>query len=174
MRKLLVVVGCLFAIAGCMGKDPYNPGEPVGTFKVTAKLLTNSCAEAPDPWTFDVKLNRDPGKIYWMQGGLPVEGKVDTQSNVKMTSSDARTVRAADPKTGTAQCQLWRDDDFEGKLGPEPLSTFEGKLTYRFRPGEGSDCSDYTKAGGGGFDALPCSMTYELTAVKTADPPKKK
>jgi hypothetical protein len=171
---LIFALAGSFALGACTGKDPYNPGEPVGTFKVTAKLLSNSCAESPDPWQFDVRLNRDPGKLYWMQGGLPVEGTVDAASNVKLESSDARVVRKADAKRGLAQCQMWRDDQFTGKLGPEPLATFTGKLTYTFRPGDGSDCSDQLKTGGGGWEKLPCQMTYEVSAVKTADPPKKK
>ena len=121
-----------------------------------------------------MKLNRDPGKLYWMQGGLPVEGKVDGQSNVKLTDSDARTLRAADPKTGAAQCQMWRDDTFEGKLGPDPLAKFDGKLTYTFRPGDGSDCTDQLVTGGGGFQNLPCTISYDVAGTKTADPPKKK
>jgi hypothetical protein len=173
MRGAIVLGAMLLVTSACTGKDPYNPGEPVGTFKVTAKLVANSCGAAPNPWEFDVRINREPGKIYWMQGGLPVEGKVSSDSRVRMETSDARVVRKSDARAGRAACQLWRDDVFDGTLGPEPLASFEGTLIYTFRAGDQSDCTDQLRAGGGQYETLPCEVRYELSAKKIADPPKR-
>jgi hypothetical protein len=169
-----IVAGLVLGCASCTGKDPYDPGEPIGTFKVSAKLVANSCGQAPNPWEFDVKINREPGKIYWMQGGLPVEGTVSGDARVRMETSDARTVRKADARRGVAACQLWRDDVFDGKLGPEPLVSFDGTLAYKFHAGDQSDCSDQLTSGGGEYQTLPCEVRYELSAKKVADPPKKR
>src|SRR5215472_19044405 len=62
----------VLAIASCSGKDPLNPGTPIGTFRVDGKLVSNACGaaeSAPDPWEFDVKLSRDHGTVYLVQGG---------------------------------------------------------------------------------------------------------
>ena len=57
-----------------------------------------------------------------------------------------------------------------------PLTTvteatrFTGKLTYRFAPMQGSECSDQTLDQGGDFAALPCEVSYDLSAAQTKKP----
>lgn len=168
--SLVAPVVLLVTTLGCMGKDPYNPGERVGTFQVTAKLVTSSCGDAPNPWEFQVKLSRDPSTLYWVQGGLPVQGSIRPGGAVTMTSKDQRTVRAEDSKRKVVACALSREDILEAKLEDDPLTRLSGTLQYKFAATEGSDCSDQTQANGGEFSTLPCDVQYTLSAQKVAGP----
>lgn len=158
----------LFA-SGCFGKDPYNPGTPLGTFRVLGTIVSNSCAEAPNPWEFEVKLSRDDTKLYWLSGGLPAEGAIDSSSHAVLTSEDTRTLRAEDPKTKAPACILMRKDTLDTVLSKPPVSTFIGNLTYRFEVADGADCSDQLVASGGGFEALPCQVTYRIAGQIQGD-----
>jgi hypothetical protein len=37
-------------------------------------------------------------------------------------------------------------------------------MAYAFSAASGADCSDQLAAGGGSYAALPCSVTYSLSA----------
>ncbi len=170
MRRALVLPLAALLAASCSGKDPYNPGTPLGVFHVKGKLASNACAapdQVPDPWEFEVKLSRDAATLYWIQGGLPVQGHLDANAHAQMTASDSREIRAADPKHNVSGCTLRRDDHLDATLGGEPVTAFKGTLSYTFSPTEESDCSDQITGAGGGFATLPCKVSYELTAVKT-------
>jgi hypothetical protein len=161
--------------AACIGKDPYAPGTGLGTFHVTGKLVATSCGDAPDPWEFDVKLATDPGTLYWIQGDVPVTGKLDTTSHDASLSHSSTTTAATD-KAGNAACVLERDDALNAKLTPDATmaneySAFTGSLAYTFKAGDGSlDCSSQLTANGGPYKVLPCSVAYTLTATRTALP----
>ena len=71
------VLLALLALPACSGKDPYNPGTPLGTFHVTANLTQSSCGPVPDPWEFDVRLSHEGTTLFWVQGGAPISGIVD-------------------------------------------------------------------------------------------------
>lgn len=170
-----LAVGLLSATS-CIGKDPYNPGEPVGAFHVTAKLVANSCGQASNPWEFDVRLRHEETTLYWVQGSVPVSGKVDASAHVVLTSTSSDTVRPAD--TRAAGCVLTRDDKLDvilsdaasgAAVDPATTTSFVGTLAYHFGTTSDSDCSDQTTAGGGEFTTLPCDVRYELTAKRTGD-----
>lgn len=166
--------------AACSGKDPYNPGTPLGTFHVRAKLTASTCGAVPDPWEFDVKLAHEESTLYWIQGGAPVSGTVDRTARTQMKATDSRELRAADARNKLAACVVTRDDLLDVALAGDqpdaPLTTvseatrFTGKLTYRFVPMEGSECSDQTLDQGGDFAALPCEVSYDLSAAQTKKP----
>ena len=173
----------IFAVilaAACSGKDPYNPGTPLGTFHVSAKLTASTCGTVPDPWEFDVKLAHEESTLYWIQGGAPVSGTMDATARTQMKTTDARELRAADAKRKLPACVVSRDDVLDVALAGEkvdvPLATvgeatrFTGKLTYRFSPIQGSECSDQTLDQGGDFAALPCEVSYDLSAAQTKKP----
>lgn len=165
----------------CTGKDPYAPGTPLGTFHVEATLKATTCGAAPNPWAFDVKLAHDTTKLYWIQGGAPIEGPIQTTTmKASLVSKTVETVRAADAKTQQAACTLARSDaldvvleDAAGATVTDAASTMalSGTLTYAFAPGSAQDdCSDQVSSAGGDYDALPCSVTYAITAVRTKAP----
>lgn len=176
----LAIVFLATALAACSGKDPYNPGEPIGEFHVTAKLKSTTCGQAPDPWEFDVKLRHDARTLFWVQGGAPVKGAADTKARATFQTTDTRTLRDANAKTGTAACVVSRTDRLDVELqsdeGPateiEAATAFVGTLAYEFAPGAGSDCSDQLLSASGDFEALPCDIRYDIRAARTKDLPK--
>lgn len=174
-RARIAVSAALLMGLGCTGKDPYNPGESLGTFTVATKRLTATCGASqtpPEPWKFDVKLARgsEPASrtVYWIQGGAPVSGILDGSNRTTMSSSDARTVREASTKPPRAACTVRREDKLDatfdtstGEGGKLDIKSFSGTLAYRFTPEEGSDCLDVVQLGE--FAELPCDVAFELS-----------
>ena len=58
-RRAFTVLAGAFVATACFGKDPTNPGVEVGTFHVKASLTASTCGQPPNPWEFDVRINRD-------------------------------------------------------------------------------------------------------------------
>jgi hypothetical protein len=173
LRPRHAAVAAPLALAACFGgKDPLNPGTPLGTFHVEGKLADDSCGPssgAPADWPFDVKLSRDGSTLYWVQGQAPVSGQLDAQSHTTMKSTDTRTVHDANPRAGVGACTMTRDDALDMTLAPDEAS-FTGTLSYTFSATDGSDCADQLISGGGTFATLPCTTKYALTATRTALP----
>ncbi len=168
-----LVLGAL--AVGCTGKDPFNPGDSIGTFHVTGALVSSTCGTTPNPWQFDVKLRHDAvSKLYWVQGGAPISGGIDPYARSIMKASETREARAADPKTKRAACTLVREDNLDVVLAPvtTPLqdgsgaSSFKGTMKYRFSPVPGSECDDQLLETGGDYAALPCEVTYDIEGTK--------
>lgn len=168
----------LVALAtACTGKDPYRPGESIGTFKVSAKLVSTTCGQTPDPWEFDVKLRHERNTLFWVQGDAPVSGLVDGAARAVLKSTDVRTVRPANEKQNLAACTMARADVVDLVLSPmtshsgDPsgATSFKGTLTYAFSVTEGSSCDDQLLDSGGDFAALPCNVAYELVGTRTGD-----
>lgn len=165
--------------AGCTGKDPFSPGTKLGTFHVSAKLTQTTCGRTPDPWEFDVRLSHEGSTLYWVQGGAPVQGWVEASAMVRLKSETSYSLRAADPRAKRAPCATVRSDDLvvtlasaDSKPTPDPdqVVSFSGTLVYAFAPTEGSDCTDQLASTGGGFEALPCAVHYEVTGALTSPP----
>jgi hypothetical protein len=177
LRALLVasvVATTATVTAGCGGKDPFNPGASVGTFHVTARLAKTTCGAAPDPWEFDVRLNHDGATLYWIQGGVPISGKVDASARTALQASTVADLRAADPRKRLAACSVARSDLLDVALAganaepvtdPALTTSFRGVLAYGFTPTDGSDCSDQVTAAGGDFAALPCNVSYNVVGA---------
>lgn len=167
-------------VVACSGKDPYNPGTPLGTFHVNAKLTSTTCGTVPDPWEFEVKLAHEQSTLFWIQGGAPISGTMDRTARATLKATDARELRPANARAKLPACVVARDDVLDVALSTDEPDTpmtsvaeatrISGKLTYRFSPTDGSECSDQTLDQGGDFAALPCAVTYDLTAAQTKKP----
>lgn len=157
---------CLVLLA-CAGKDPYNPGTALGTFHAKAALTDASCGgNPPNPWEFDLKLSQDKSNLYWVQGGLPVQGTLDAAGHFTLSQASTSQVSAADKTHGA--CLITRTDTLAGDLADGGVANgFSGTLTYGFAPTDGADCVAQI---GGTFNALPCAIRYDLTAVRTIAP----
>lgn len=174
---LLLATAAICGISGCSGKDPYRPGESIGAFHVTAKLVSTTCGKTPDPWAFDVRLRHDKTTLYWVQGDAPISGLVDPGARAVLKSSATQTLRAEDPKRALAACAMARADVLDLVLAPiakpvtdlQPATSFKGTLAYRFTVAEGADCEDQLAGAGGDFDALPCNVLYDLEGLRTGD-----
>jgi hypothetical protein len=159
----------MITLAACTGKDPYNPGTPLGTYTVEAKLLENDCgASVPPTWSFTVKLAKENATLYWVQGGAPVAGQMDASRRVKMSATDTRSIQGK--RNGLGPCAMTRDDALELGLA-EDESSFTGALSYTFTPD--GDCRDQLEDLGGTFAKLPCRSQFALKAVRSALPPNK-
>jgi hypothetical protein len=124
MSRMLVVAIAAAALsatsAGCSGKDPFNPGTKLGTFRVTAQLTRSTCGPTPNPWTFDVRLAHDGPTLYWVQGGAPVEGQIDHGARALLEVQTLHDLSAADPKRKKAACSVSRSDALAVTLaGPD-------------------------------------------------------
>lgn len=181
MRSLLPSVLVAMVLVGCTGKDPYAPGTALGTFHVEAALQSSTCGAAPNPWAFDVRLAHDATKLFWIQGGAPIEGRIEaTTMKATLASKTEETVRAANERTKTPACVLTREDALDvsledgagAKVTEAAMTTaFRGALTYTFAPRSAADdCSDQVASAGGGYEALPCAVTYAVTGVRTKAP----
>lgn len=177
---LVVLMSTISAgsVAGCTGKDPFNPGESLGTFRVTGALVSSTCGPTPNPWEFDVKLRHDAvTTLYWVQGGAPISGKLDPMARSTMKATEMRSVRPADAKTKRAACNLTREDNLDLVLSPvttpvtdvKTATTFKGTLKYKFAPTQGSECEDQLLDTGGDFATLPCEVSYEIGGEKLAE-----
>jgi hypothetical protein len=175
MRALVPGFAFAFAlVAACSGKDPYNPGTPIGTYHVVAHVTSNECGQGigvTDPWEFDIRLAVDPHTLYWVQGGPAVSGTL-ASSHATLASSDTRIIHQADARAGLGFCSITRSDGVDVTLAPDQ-SSFTGSLAYTFTPTDGSDCSDQVSGSGGTFAALPCATKLSLTGTRTQAPPSK-
>lgn len=179
-REFPVIFPTLAAIlggAGCSGTDPYRPGESLGAFHVTGKLVSSSCGATADPWEFDVKLRHDRAMLYWVQGAAPISAPVDNTARATLKATATQTVRAANARSQTPACAITRTDTVELLLAPlaSPVSdvagttSFKGRLSYRFAPTDGSSCDDQLTDVGGDFARLPCDVKYEVAGARTGD-----
>lgn len=178
-RHLLASSVVALSAAACSGKDPYSPGTKLGTFHVTATLKSTSCGATPNPWEFDVRLNHDGPTLFWIQGGVPIEGRVDETARTQLRASIVEEVRPADAKAQRDACSIARTDTLALTLAaadaaptndPSLATSFAGSLIYTFAPTRGSDCSDQVTSAGGDFDSLPCEVHYDLTGTFTSPP----
>lgn len=179
LRSLAAAASVLSLVAACSGKDPYSPGTKLGTFHVTAALTHTSCGATPNPWEFDVKLNHEGSTLYWIQGGVPIEGRVDAAARAQLEAEIVEEVRAADPRAKRDACAIARTDvlaltllgaDAAPTSDPSLATAFDGKLVFTFAPTAESDCSDQVTTAGGGFDALPCEVHYDVSGAFKSPP----
>lgn len=165
--------------AGCVeafgDKNPYEPGEPLGTFHLTAKQTQNSCGEgalgAPEVWEFDVKLSWGEQSIFWNSGGQVIPGKLsDDRASFEIASDVVMNMRTA-ADMGKKPCSIDRHDVAKGSLVAqgEGVASASGTLSYDYAPTAGSDCADLVSSEAAVFAALPCAMTYSFSAPRTGD-----
>ncbi|MBK8259011.1 MAG: hypothetical protein IPK82_40925 [Polyangiaceae bacterium] len=160
-------VGCVEAFGD---KSPYEPGEALGTFHLTAKQKENTCGEgalgAPPVWEFDVKLSWGDSHLYWDSGGEVIVGDLSADKESFQISTTVIQDMRSQTDTGKPPCSLERDDTAKGTLTREGegVSLMKGSLTYAFSPTEGSQCADLVEGDAVLFAALPCKIVYSFSA----------
>jgi hypothetical protein len=175
MRRL-VVCAILFLCAGCVGhgQDAHEPGDRLGTFHATGNLTSDTC-QAPllgvtSQWQFDVKLSREADTLYWLNGEEAIPGTIasdgtnfDFQSGVDVTLQAAQGAQPG--------CIIVRSDTANGVLSSSTtdVSSFSVDMSFGYAAEAGTECVGWVGVQGG-FSALPCSVSYSLTAERTALP----
>lgn len=167
----------MLPLAACLDQpyDPDGPGDFIGVFKVDAKQDTNTCGagalDAPDPWTFDVRLSREIGTVYWNKGAELIIGELDADKHTfKFDTTVIFNMRDQNSAPWLEPCSVKRHYVSSGKIADDD-TTFSGKLSYDFFPTAGSECSDLMMSDPPVFIALPCGMTYSLEAKRTSTTP---
>ncbi len=171
----------LLLLTMCSGE---LPGEPIATYRVVMHLTENTCgAQAVltrDGHAFSVELREDRprGHGYWhLADKASVRGTIDGAHSFTFTSSSVAASEG--PDAGARGCRLVQADvisvhlrgpaldggvvaEGEGDGGDLPLSHLVGEQVSRITSGAGTDCSRALIAGGGSFEALPCTIRYAL------------
>jgi hypothetical protein len=154
------------ALACSSGRDPLNPGTPLGTYQVDGTLTQASCGgDPPNPWQFDVKLSYDHTTLYWVQGDVPVQGTLDATGHVTLSTSASTELHPASRTVGA--CSVTRTDTLDARFPDGGVTTFAGSLSYGYTVDDGADCADQV---GTTFAALPCGISYTVAATRTIAP----
>jgi hypothetical protein len=172
-RRLVLLVAALVLVAGASTASCQQtplPGTMLGTYKVTGQTTINSCGpglDAPDPWVFDAQVSQDGSLIYWswMDGSAPLSGPLSTPTTVTLTTSQTANVDATD--AGAGPCDLARADEVQLTLASgSPPANLSGTISYTFTVPSGSTCTDQLTSSGGLYSALPCTISYTMTAAR--------
>jgi len=171
-RSFLFVVA--FATCGCVApgeqelddQDPHQPGDELGSFAITGKLGADDCGadalNAPQTWSFQVKLSREGTTLYWLNGREAIVGDIDKSGRFAFAT---HLDLPLSEKHGAAKgCTIVRRDLASGTLASSSTS-LNGKLTYAYDATSDSDCSEFITGTNGSPVALPCAMTYALTGA---------
>lgn len=143
------------------------PGRVLGTYTVTGKSKSNTCGlGAPDPWKFTVQLSMNGSTLYWSWlDGSPLLSAPASSGRVSLKNS--QQVNADSTDAGLGPCTLQRDDELEITLatGTTP-ATFSGTIGYTYTPATNAACTDVLSSSGGSFSALPCAVSYDVSASR--------
>lgn len=151
-------------------QDPKAPGEVLGFFAIDGRLSEDSCGRqslgAPEEWTFEVKLSRDAGALYWLNGREAIVGEIDDSGAFAFeTHVD---LPLSEPRGAFKGCTIVRRDSAAGSLAQNEAS-LSARLSYGYQAKAGSDCSEYVAEPTGMPEALPCKLTYTLQGEKLAE-----
>jgi hypothetical protein len=175
--RLHVVCAFSFLCAGCVGhgQDAHEPGDRLGTYHVTGALMSDGCQAAvlgvTPNWAFDVKLSREADTLYWLNGEEAIPGTIaadgksfDFVSGVQVTLEAAQGVHPG--------CIVDRSDAGNGKLSSSStdVKSFSIELSFAYAQESGTQCAGFVGVEGG-FAGLPCTVSYAMTAERTALPP---
>jgi hypothetical protein len=165
--RVAIVGSGAIAVAACSASP--LPGTPLGTFTVTAHVVTNTCDQPATDRTYDVALSETSQSVlYWsFEDGSPIlSSPVSTQLEAVLTSS---VIANADPTEAGADgpCTMELDDRIDITLNSATAPTeFAGTRTYSFSATAGSNCSDQLISAGGTYQTLPCTVSFTLTALR--------
>jgi hypothetical protein len=147
-------------------QDPHAPGELIGFFSVTGKLADDSCGaeslNAPAKWDFEVKLSREGGTLYWLNGREAIVGDIDGKGAFSFATH--LDLPMSEQHGAVKGCTVVRGDSASGSLVSN--DTLSGTLTYAYDAKPGSDCSALPLGADGLPLALPCALSYRLSGER--------
>lgn len=171
-----------FALAGCASN---LPGESVGTFSVSANLETNTCGDvvgAQESFRFEVELRQKSSLGYWHrpESSALISGSLSDSGAFHFTNSTLipTTITMYDEFGNPVPvvCTVSLDEDIAGTLTGEAMPsdaaaagmTFTAVQTidYVFTSDSPSECRRVAADDGSDLSAVPCSLSYALTAER--------
>lgn len=183
-RALFVGLSALYLFSCNDGSD----GERLGTFTVLATRTRDACGAQMGAEVaraeYDVVLSVNRGLLQWRRvGGASATGSFDVyQRSFRLSQEQDIQAIQADRRYAYPGCVLRRNDVMEGLVSAtangadaglsqgadagSTISGFRGTETIVYGTQSG-DCSPLIGATEGQVLALPCSMTYEITATRT-------
>ncbi len=182
--RLHVVCALLFLFAqvlsaGCVGhaQDAHEPGDRLGTYHATGKLVADSCQAAilgvSNDWQFDLKLSRESYTLYWLNGQEAIPGTIESDG-VSFGFQSGVEVTLQAPRGTQPGCVIERTDHASGTLSSSSTTDvprFSAEMSFSYAVKSGSECAGFVGVEGG-FTGLPCQVSYTLDAKRTALPPK--
>jgi hypothetical protein len=174
---LLVLCGAA-SLGACAGhaQDAHEPGDRLGTYHATGKLISDSCQAAvlgvSSDWQFDVKLSRETHTLYWLNGQEAIPGTI-ANDGVSFGFQSGVEVPLQAPQGARPGCVIERSDSATGKLSSSSTSDvprFTAEMSFSYAVQTGSECRGFVGVEGG-FMGLPCKVSYTLEAKRTALPP---
>lgn len=154
--------------------DAHAPGTDLGSFNIIAIITQNTCGEGAlgeqSPWQFTVRLERDPGIIYWNSGQAVIPGSI-LGDGVTFSVDSSAVQNMRDPNVvGPLPCSIARVDHADGVLDAATgaVTSFSGTLTYTYAPTAGSTCDDLVQSSPPIVATLPCGFSYKMTATAAA------
>ena len=180
---LLLLFGSV-STGGCVGKgqDAHEPGDRLGTYHATGKLVSDSCQAAvlgvSNDWQFDVKLSRQTHTLYWLNGQEAIPGTIANDGVSFGFQSGVEVVLQAGAGAGKGTvarpgCVIQRTDSASGELSSSSTTdvrSFEAEMSFSYAVKSGTECAGFVGVQDG-FVALPCKVSYTLKAKRTALPP---
>ena len=176
VRAFSLLCAICVGSAGCVGRgqDAHEPGDRLGTFHATGTLMSDTCQAAvlgvTNDWAFDVKLSREDNTIYWLNGEEAIPGTIavdgttfDFQSGVEVPMQPAQGAQPG--------CTILRADSANGELSSKTsdVKSFDVDMSFTYSVKSCTQCAGYVGVQGG-FATLPCTVSYALTADRTALP----
>jgi hypothetical protein len=145
-------------------QDPHAPGEQLGAYAMGGALSSDACGaaslNAPERWSFSLKLSRQGDALYWLNGREAIVGEIDAKGRFAFeTHLDIPLT----PKRGAAKgCTIVRSDSAKGTLAHD-AGSLSAELTYSYAATPDSDCAEEVATAATGMPrALPCALTYAL------------
>jgi hypothetical protein len=147
-------------------QDPHQPGDALGAYAITGKLRDDGCGaaslNAPDRWSFEVKLSRLGSTLYWLNGREAVVGDIDSSGRFGFESRV--DVPLTERHGAMKGCTVVRRDSASGSLS-DSAESLRAVLSYAYEATSDSECSELIGADGAPL-ALPCSLTYSLSGAR--------
>ncbi len=174
MTKWQCCAGALVALCGgCFdlgSSDDDEDGEDeTQSFTIAGDLESNTCGDgkidAVASLDFEVEVTIDGHDVSWDDGTLVASGDLEdddvTFEVVETEQVDMREAGSTLPK-----CVIVRTDTISGALDAATDPTgLDANWRIEYEPTDDSDCSDLLEGSAPDFDALPCSLRYDLAGT---------
>lgn len=146
--------------------DDSDDDDETTTFEVSAEQETNSCGttgvDLPESVTMSVDVTIDGHDVTWDDGTISADGDLD-DDDVSFEVDDSMKVDMRDAGYTTYPCRIVRTDEisaaFDDSASPDSV---DGTWKIRYEPTDDSDCSELVEGSAPVFDALPCSVRYDV------------